>query len=334
MPARLIQVFLPADAAERARHAVHGDAFTALGYWETPLADDQVLVRVLVDAKDTEAALDLLDRHFSVLPGFRVVLLPVDATLPRLEEPPRAEAEGSAPRAPRIGRVSREELYAAVTGGLEVSPVYLAMVVFSATVATVGLHRDNVAIVIGAMVMAPLLGPNVALSLATALGDVTLARRSILVGAAGLVVALGFSAAMATAFPPDPTLREIATRTHADLGDVVLGLASGSAAALSFTSGVPAALVGVMVAVALLPPTVVLGMLLGVGNLPGAAGAALVLLTNIICINLAGVATFLVLGVQPSGWWEARQARRAARIALGVWLLLLGSLVGLIVALR
>jgi uncharacterized hydrophobic protein (TIGR00341 family) len=334
MAVRLIQVFLPAEAAESARRTVHGDTFTALGYWETPLADDQVLVRVLVDAKDTGVALDLLDRHFAALPGFRAVLLPVDATLPRIEEKPRDEAEAGAARVPRIGRVSREELYAAVTDGLEVSAVYLAMIVFSTTVATVGLHRDNVAIVIGAMVMAPLLGPNVALSLATTLGDLPLARRSIVVGAAGLVVALGLSAALGSLFPPELTLREIAVRTRVDLGDVVLGLASGSAAALSFTSGVPAVLVGVMVAVALLPPTVVLGMLLGAGDRTGAAGAALVLVTNIICVNLAGVATFLVLGVQPSGWWEARQARRAARIVLAAWLLLLASLVGALVALR
>jgi len=74
-----------------------------------------------------------------------------------------------------------------------------------------------------------------------------------------------------------------------------------------------------MVAVALLPPLVVVGLLTGAGQTSQATGALLLLLTNIICLNLAGVTTFLVQGIRPRSWWKAGKARRATRRALLLW---------------
>ena len=98
--------------------------------------------------------------------------------------------------------------------------------------------------------------------------------------------------------------------------DIVLALAAG---ALVFTTGVPATLVGVMVAVALLPPLVTAGLRVAVGDGAGAGGAFLLLMTNVICVNLAAVVTFLVRGVGPRTWWEADKARRATRKAVLLW---------------
>ncbi len=118
------------------------------------------------------------------------------------------------------------------------------------------------------------------------------------------------------------------------LGDVLLALAAGSAAALSFTTGVLSALIGVMVAVALLPPLVTLGMLVGVGRWDMALGALLLLLTNLICINLAGVVTFLARGIRPLTWWEERKAKKATRQAIAIWTFLLILLVMVILLSR
>ena len=85
-----------------------------------------------------------------------------------------------------------------------------------------------------------------------------------------------------------------------------------------------------MVAVALLPPLVTLGMLAGSGFWKEALGALLLLLTNLICINLAGVVTFLLQGVRPRTWWEAKQAKKATRNAILIWatlLILLGVVI-------
>jgi uncharacterized membrane protein len=111
------------------------------------------------------------------------------------------------------------------------------------------------------------------------------------------------------------------------MGDVALALASGAAGALAFTTGASSALIGVMVAVALLPPLVTCGLLFGAGHGAMAMGALLLFLTNMICINLAGVATFLLQGIRPLSWWEAKVARKATLRAMLLWVVLLAALV-------
>jgi len=94
--------------------------------------------------------------------------------------------------------------------------------------------------------------------------------------------------------------------------------------------GFQVALIGVMVAVALLPPLVTFGMLLGSGFTELALGALLLLSVNIICVNLAGVATFLFQGVRPRTWWEENRAKKSTRIAIFIWTLLLLILIVII----
>ena len=132
----------------------------------------------------------------------------------------------------------------------------------------------------------------------------------------------------------DPSLPEVASRTRAGPGDFAVALASGCAGALAFTTGVSATLIGVMVAVALLPPLVTFGLLLGGGHPALAMGALSLFLMNLICVNLAGVTTFLVQSIRPATWWEKDRAKTATRIAIGLWVALLAALVGLIVLLR
>nr|MBS0020561.1 DUF389 domain-containing protein [Gammaproteobacteria bacterium] len=113
----------------------------------------------------------------------------------------------------------------------------------------------------------------------------------------------------------------------AQLDSVALALASGAAAVLSLTTGLPSVLVGVMVAVALLPPAATLGLMLGRGQPDLATGAALLLAVNIVCLNLASKIVFLVRGIRPRTWWEKAQAKRAMTIYLVVWVVTLFVLV-------
>ncbi len=105
-----------------------------------------------------------------------------------------------------------------------------------------------------------------------------------------------------------------------------MALAAGIAGCLAFTSGLATSLIGVMVAVALLPPLVVCGLLVGAQEWVGAYHALLLVLVNVTAVNLAGVGTFLVQGVRPASWWEKEQAQRASWIAGGVWASLLALL--------
>lgn len=337
MALRLLELFIPAERRPEVQELV--EEHRVEGVWHEELSGDEALVRLLLPTEMTEPLLDKLEKRFSGLDGFRVVILSVEASVPRLEakeaeEAPPGEAPEAAEAEQKTERISREELYNDVTSVTRFSRVYLVMVVLSTIVAAVGLTRSSVAVVIGAMVIAPLLGPNVALSLATTLGDGELAKKAMNANLLGLLAALVVAVLIGLVVNVDPSVPEIASRTRVGLGDIALGLAAGSAGTLAFTSGLSAALTGVMVAVALLPPLVTLGLLVGSGHGALALGALLLLLANIICVNLAGVATFLLQGIRPLSWWEADRAKRATRMAMSLWACLLAALLAVIVLSR
>ena len=298
------------------------------------LTDGEVLVRILLDVEQSETVLDLLKKRFIGAEGNRVVIFPVEATLPRddLEETSTPEQSPSEEKPSQ--RIGREELYEDIKSGARLSWVYTAMVALSTVVAAIGLYYNSVAIIIGAMVIAPLLGPNVAMSLGTTLGDLSLLRNGLLTALAGIAAAMAISVAIGVLLQVNPATPEIASRSEVGFGDIAVALASGSAGALAFTTGVSAALIGVMVAVALLPPLVTFGLLLGGGHPALATGAFSLFLVNLICVNLAGVTTFLLQGIKPTSWWEKDRAFKATRIAIALSAVLLAVLVGMILLVR
>jgi len=330
MALRLVEVIFQREDLQRFSHLT--EEVPVVSIWTVESNDTRSLVRILVDSKHTETLSDILMKEFGSRDGFRLILLPVEATLPIIEEEAKEKKEVQEPNSARgeSDRISREELYEDIAQGAKLTRVYVATVALSTIVAAVGLVRDDIAIVIGAMVIAPLLGPNVSLSLAATLGDLDLARRSLTTIGVGVATALALSFLIGIAFHVDPHVSAINARTHAGLSDVAIALAVGAAGSLAFTTGVPAAVVGVMVSVALLPPLVVMGLMLGSGQSMLAFGSSMLLLTNITCINLAAVATFLVQRVRPRTWWEAERAKSATRIALAIWIVMLAILLGLI----
>lgn len=323
MAYRLIELTAPADRLEEAKKLLNEEEI--LHSWSETIDDERGLLRVLLEAAQTEKLMDTFSERFEGYRDFRLLLFAVEATLPRPEQKEKEKQEGQevAEPAPAGERISREELYADIEENSRFSRTYVATIVLSVLVASVGLINDSVAVIIGAMVIAPLLGPNVSLSLASALGDLPLAWRSLKTGAGGMVIALALSFGIGMIWSVDPEANEIASRTVVGIGDVVIALAAGSAGVLSFTRGVSAAIIGVMVAVALLPPLVNLGLLLGSGLYALAFGAMVLVIVNVICINLAGVLTFFVQGIRPRTWWEEQKAKKALRTAIMIWVVLL-----------
>jgi len=316
---------VPAAEAEGAAALLEG--FPVAQVWRDPGEGVEVF-RILLPAERVEEVLDALESRYTHVEGFRALVLRVEAALPRSSaaekeveaESAEASREDSVP--PPL-RISRAELYSQLEEAARVSRVFLAMVALSTIVAVIGLAHDNPAVVIGAMVIAPLLGPNMALALATTLGDTTLALRALKANGLGLLLALAVAMLLGLALGADPDIGEIAFRTQIGFSDLLLALAAGAAGALAFTSGVPSSVVGVMVAVALLPPLATFGMLLVGGHSAAALHALLLLATNVVCVNLAGVGVFLAQGIRPRTWWEARRSARRARIALIFWACLL-----------
>jgi uncharacterized hydrophobic protein (TIGR00341 family) len=323
MAERLIQIVIPAERADRLRELLR-QADTVESWHDT--SESVRLFTVQAAAEKVEGVLDPIEAVFGSADGFHAVVLPVEATLPRPQEPEQDLAETgptAEPAARPTLRVSREELYADLSEHTRVTRVFLAMVILSTVVAAVGISRNNAAVVIGAMVMAPLLGPNMALALATTLGDAKLAAQAFRAICIGLGSAMAVALVCGLLLSIDLNSTEIVSRTFVSPIDLVVALAAGIAGALAFTAGVPASLVGVMVAVALLPPLVVCLMLLAKGNVTQSLGALLLLLCNVISVNLAGVGTFLLQGVSPRTWWDAARSKRMSRRALGLWIVLL-----------
>jgi uncharacterized hydrophobic protein (TIGR00341 family) len=278
--------------------------------------------RMLIDDERLQSLLDTLQNILGAQPSTRIVVLPVEASLPITEaEKNRKEKSATA---------SRESLYVDVRKNARLDWNYVVLVFLSTVVASIGLLNNNVAVVIGAMVIAPLLGPNLALSLGTALGDLLLMRRSLQTNLAGIFLAVFLSAVLGIFWPSKLEAPELLLRTEAQFDSIALALASGAAAALSLITGLSSILVGVMVAVALLPPAATLELMLGSGNFTLAAGAGLLLAINVVCVNLSSNLVFLVKGISPRSWMEKQKAKKSMIIYVGGWLLMLGLLMYLI----
>jgi uncharacterized hydrophobic protein (TIGR00341 family) len=330
MALRLIEATIPSANPEGVLSLLEQQQ--VLNTWQLPLKDGRVLLRILLQSEQAEAVTDILNGYYCNTEDFRIVVVPVEATLPKLEEPqePMADEATAEPgKEPKVfaQRISRDELYSDISDSVKVSWVYMIMVILSALVAAIGLLRGDIVIIIGAMVIAPLLGPNVALALASTLGDLQLVSRSLKAMATGFILAVIVSLVIGFAFDVDTTIPAISSRTMIGIGDIVLALAAGSAGALAFNTGIPTALIGVMVATALLPALVNSGLLAGSGNAGMALGSLLLFITNTVCVNLAGVFTFMAQGIRPRTWWQAEKAKKATRIAIVFWVAMLSILI-------
>ncbi|MCW8831478.1 MAG: TIGR00341 family protein, partial [Gammaproteobacteria bacterium] len=214
--------------------------------------------------------------------------------------------------------------------GAQLDQNFFILVVFSSIVAGIGLLENNIAVIIGAMVIAPLLGPNIAFALGSSLGEKKLMWQSLKAIASGIILAVLVAIIIGFIWPLDVETQEVLMRTEANYAGTAIALASGAAAALSLVTGVSGVLIGVMVAVALMPPAVTIGLMLSTGNMPLALGATLLLAVNIVCINLSAKLVFLIKGIQPRTWLEARKAKQSQKLYLIIWLILLTTLASII----
>ena len=308
------------------RDTIEGIAehFEVRGHWPgVETEDKRCVVRMLVQDEKRQEVLDALQGALLKFEHVDIVVIPVDVALPR---PKEDESEQQA----RRKAATREELYNDVSRGTQLDGNYLLLVLLSTIVAAIGLIENNVAVVIGAMVIAPLLGPNIALALATALGDKPLMAKSLSSMVVGLSVAVLVAFLIAAFLPLQLTSQELLSRTDVKPDSIALAMASGAAAVLSLTTGLSSVLVGVMVAVALLPPAATMGLMLGAGHWQLAEGAGLLLAANIVCVNLAAKLVLLYQGIRPRTWLEKQKAKQSTILSLLFWIISLAALIAII----
>ncbi|WP_414470372.1 TIGR00341 family protein [Methanobacterium sp. ACI-7] len=324
--------------------------YDVLNSWYIESTENQIIYNVIIRRAKTESFVNTLQKRFSKLEGFRINLLPVEASVPVPEslEKTLLRTKESEERGDTtleeltdrldpgelINRLSRHEIYANISDMAKLSNIFILMVILSSIVAAIGVVNNNVAVIIGAMVIAPFLGPNMALSLATTLGDRQLAKDSIKSNYLGLLIAFLLSVFLGLIFTVDPTVPEVALRAKTNLGSITLAFASGIAGALAFTAGFSTTLIGVMVAVALLPPLVTCGLLFGSGEYSLALGAFLLFFINLVCVNLAGILAFKFQKIRPIYPERIENAKKMTNIALILWTSLLSIFIVLILLYR
>lgn len=177
---------------------------------------------------------------------------------------------------------------------------YAILIVVSSILATLGLLMNSPAVIIGAMLVAPLMQPLIGLAVGLAISKWRMARRAILTLFLGVSLAFLLSLLIGFLMPSRSITAEMLARQNPGWLDVGVALASGFIGAYATArKDIPAALAGVAIAAALMPPLCTVGLALGLGQLFLALGAATLFLLNIFCISLSALLVFLWLGMRP-----------------------------------
>ena len=216
----------------------------------------------------------------------------------------------------RLDPLKKPDIAAHIYQAADVSDLnYWLEIVFSAGIAAFGLVVNSPAVIIGAMLISPLMGPIMAAGLGLAAGDLYLAIKSIANIIASIAVAIGLSGFIVWLLPFHSITPEILARINPNLLDLGIALFSGLAGSVAVIrtdagSGVMT-LPGVAIAVALMPPLCTLGYGLGSGaNTQIMTGAGLLFLTNLVAITTSAFAVFLLAGMHSP---EVRQRMEEAR---------------------
>jgi uncharacterized hydrophobic protein (TIGR00271 family) len=215
---------------------------------------------------------------------------------------------------PTLNREQQVEVYKRVRRGARPDTDFFVMMGLSAVIATYGLLQGSTAVIIGAMLVAPLFTPILALSLAIVQGDIRLIRLAVEAALKGIVLAVGLAVALSALSPLRVVTNEIAVRINPNLFDLAVALASGAAGAYALArEDVAAALPGVAIAAALVPPLGVIGIGLTLDDPSIALGSTLLFTTNLIAITLASSITLILLGFRPAAGEE-----RESHLRLGL----------------
>jgi uncharacterized hydrophobic protein (TIGR00271 family) len=191
----------------------------------------------------------------------------------------------------------KEKVRRAIAEGASLSPTYALMNMLATIVACYALLADNTAGIIGAMVIALLLGPIAGVGLALVEYNLSLLKKSLLAELVGVAIVMATAFVIGFLHRDIPVGREILARTTPGSSDMMIALAGGAAATLaSLSGGIRLSLVGVAVATALVPPLSTCSMLLARGATELAARAFLLAFTNMVAIQFTSSVVFWIAG--------------------------------------
>lgn len=218
----------------------------------------------------------------------------------------------------------RQQLYSKIFYEGEEGPRrlsrFFALMAFATTIAFFGIVGDSTAVVIGAMLVAPLMTPLMGTSLAMVMGWPRRVTITGLVALAGIALTIGLSILYGwiVGFEISPELNtQVASRIQPTLTDLMIAIAAGGAGAFAMSRpDVSDSLPGVAVAIALVPPLSVVGLMISQNDWSEALGAMLLFTTNLVAILLVGALVFVLTGVVPM--FQLTQNRNRVRLSLGM----------------
>lgn len=213
---------------------------------------------------------------------------------------------------------------------------YVTLLGVSAILATLGLVQDSVAVIIGAMLVAPLLGPLSAMSIGLVTARTSLVRRGAITLGLGTFAAMVLSFLVGWILPLAEPTPQMLLRGQPSLLDVGVAVASGLVGAFATArKDIPAALAGVAIAAALVPPLSTVGLGVAFGDAGLAGGALLLFLVNIASVVATGAAAFWWFGLRPVEQDHAtRRQLTSAVLAAGLLFVVVTATVGLVEAQR
>jgi len=239
-----------------------------------------------------------------------------------------------------LGRQKRENIAQAELKARadEMAPTlstFLIMTAVSAIIAATGLLTNSAAVIIGAMVIAPLMGPAMATSVGTVVSDSKLFLKGVKLQAIGVFVAIFSAAAFALVIKQASLIApglditaipEVRSRLIPDVLSLFIALGSGIAAAISLARGVSSVLVGAMIAVALVPPAAAVGLGMVWGVPLAMVGAGVLLLVNLLSMNIVSLLVFWYLGYRPKGSTPAGNIKAVTFKRVGALIIMLAFL--------
>ena len=320
---RLVQVSIPAGKRETVARVLEKEG---IDYMLTDETSGREYTDIAYFPLPTSAVQPILDQLKEAGLGDDAHAVIIDAetdTSRRFEELEKRYAEDR----DASEHIAREEITTKAREMVPEMQTFLAMTIISAVVATAGLLLDSPAVVVGSMVIAPLIGPAMGASIGTVLSERELFRKSVkyqFIGgfvtiAAATVFALGVRHGLLV--PPGievTTIPQISGRLSPDFLSLVVALGAGAAGVLSLASGVSVALVGVMIAAALVPPAAAVGVSLAWWHPMAAVSSLVLVLVNVLSINLSGLLVLWYLGYKPTTWFQINETRSTLFKRIGV----------------
>ncbi|WP_410509783.1 TIGR00341 family protein [Methanosarcina hadiensis] len=330
---RLVEVLIPKGKRDSVLKTLDAEGIDYAAWQETGRGDFEAVVQFPIPPVGVEPVLEKLRKAGVGEDTYTIVLAPEMVISRRIDTLKEHYPDQ---------RISREEL---ITRAQDLAPpvsTYAAFLILSTAIATAGLLLDSVATIIGAMVIAPLMGPAISTSVGTVVYDRKLVTRGLTLQIAGLLLAIavgaliGFLVMELGIMPPGIDIREIsqvAERTSPNFLSLFLALGSGIAGAISIIRNAGSALVGVAIAAALVPPAATAGLGFAFGLPAVAIISSVLVLVNVLAINISALVLFWLSGfrpLRPSAVGRARKAVVSNVMVLGVAIAILSTVLGLV----